>query len=189
MGTKRLFGAVALPPAQSTELEDFLDASGIDDAGVRMVSPDRWHITLSFMPAVGSEQVEAVHDELVALASRTAPLDLVLRHAGTIARSGAATPIWMGVDGDVAALGALAAGCRRAAHRTMVRVETSKHFRPHVTLSRHMPVRHGDLWLERLDRFRGTPWTVTEMLLIESTLGAQKGTPRYSVIGRHALTG
>ncbi|WP_158600594.1 RNA 2',3'-cyclic phosphodiesterase [Tessaracoccus antarcticus] len=184
-----MFTAVSPPRLQLTELEDFLDASGISSTGLRWVAPDKWHITLSFMPAVEAEQVGALHDALTELATRTPPLDLRLSGAGSFARSGAATPMWIGVDGDLPSFIALAAGSLAACHRSGARVESSQHFRPHLTVSRHRPARHGELWLEKLDAFRGTPWTVSELLLIESTLGGHQQPARYSVVERHPLRG
>ena len=92
MGTRRLFTAVSPPGPQLTELEDFLDSSGIAATGLRLVVPAKWHVTLSFMPAVTSEQFDALQDQLTTLGSRTPPLELVLRGAGTFARpSGSAS--------------------------------------------------------------------------------------------------
>lgn len=184
-----MFTAVRPPPAQLAELEDFLGTVGFFDAGVGLVHPEKWHITLSFMPAVQTRQLEALHDALVRVASDTAPLELVLRHAGTFARSGTSTPIWMGVEGDLTHLARLASGCRTAGHRSGVRVDSPKHYRPHLTLSRHRPEKHGALWLERLDTFRGTPWTVTELVLVESVLGGHRQPARHGIIERHPLTG
>ncbi|MEO7588563.1 MAG: RNA 2',3'-cyclic phosphodiesterase [Arachnia sp.] len=189
MGTRRLFTAVSPPDPQLTELEDFLDASGIAATGLRLVVPAKWHVTLSFMPAVTSEQFDALQDQLTTLGSRTPPLELVLRGAGTFARSGAATPIWIGVDGDLPALDALAAGSLAACHRSGIRVEASKNFRPHLTVSRHRPADHGELWLEKLDGFRGTPWISTEMLLIESILGGHRQPATYTAVNQYPLTG
>lgn len=187
MGDRRLFAAVLPPADQLMELEDFLDTAGISSSGIRVVRPDKWHITLSFMPTVQFPQAETLHDALTALASRTPPLDLVVRGAGLFALS-RSSPIWMGVQGDLAALSLLASGCRAAGHRSGTRVDSSKDFRPHLTVSRRPPPDHGALWIQRLAQFRGTPWTVTEFALLESTLG--HGTPaRYHVVERHALTG
>ena len=156
---------------------------------IRLINPDKWHITLSFMPAVQTPQAEALHDAMVLLAANTAPFDLVLKGAGSFPRPGAAAPIWIGVEGDVASLHDLAAGCRRAGQRSGARMESPKHFRPHLTLSRRRPPQHGLLWLQRLDQFRGTPWTVAELLVMESTLSGRGIPARYGIVERHALKG
>lgn len=184
-----MFVALRPPAAQLTALEDFVEAIGIHASGVRLVSPDKWHITLSFMPAVQSGQLEALHDSLVLLAAATPPLELVLREAGSFARAGAATPIWIGVDGDLSALDELAAGCRTAGHRSGIRVDSSKHFRAHLTLSRRRPPEHGARWMDLLDQFRGQPWTVTELFLMESTLGGRGNPALHREVERHTLTG
>lgn len=189
MGDRRLFAAARPPAAQLLELEDFLDRIGIADAGMRLVSPAKWHITLSFMPAVHASQTESLHDALATLVRGTPPFSLVLRGAGLFARAGPSTPIWMGVEGDLPSLENLAAGCRTAAHRGGVRVDSPKHFRPHLTLARRQPPEHPALWMQRLDQFNGTPWTVQDIVLVDSMLGG-RGTPaRHRVVDRHALTG
>lgn len=189
MGDRRLFTAVRPPTTQVAELEDFLEAAGFSAAGVKLVRPENWHITLSFMPAVTTSQAESLHDALVRLCSSTPPIDLVLRQAGTFARSGFATPIWIGVDGDLVALEGLAAGSRAAAHLSGARVDSPKAFRPHLTLARHRPAEHSSLWMERLDRFSGTGWTVGELLLVDSVLSGRGHPARHSVIGRYRLAG
>lgn len=189
MGDRRLFTAVRPPPTQVAELEDFLEAAGFNAAGVRLVRPEKWHITLSFMPAVTPSQAEALHDALVRLCGTTVPMDLVLRQAGTFARSGIATPIWIGVDGDLEALGKLAAGSRSAGHLSGTRVDSPKAYRPHLTLARRRPPEHATLWMERLDRFSGTGWRVEELLLVESVLDGHGHPARHRAIERHRLTG
>ena len=184
-----MFIALRPPVAQLTELEDFVEGVGLGAAGVSVSSPARWHITLSFMPAVNASQQDALHHALLFLASDTAPIDLVLRGAGSFARAGAATPIWIGVDGDLSSLEGLAAGCRVAAHHSGVRVDSPKHYRPHLTLSRRRPTEHGALWMDRLDRFIGTPWTVEEMLLFESVLGGHRSSVRHTTLCRYRLAG
>ncbi len=156
---------------------------------MKLVSPDKWHITLSFMPAVQTAQAEALHDALVSLASSTHPLDLVLQGAGFFTGSAASSPTWLGIAGDLHALDSLAASCRSAGRRSGTRVESSKKFLPHLTLARHSPSEHPDVWLQRLDQFRGTPWTVKELVLVESTLRGHGRPPVYGVVERHALTG
>ncbi len=189
MGTRRLFTAVRPPAAQLAELEDFLDAAGFRAAGVRVANPAKWHITLSFMPAAESLSVDALHDALLMLASSTSPLDLVLRGVGSFARAGVSTPIWIGVEGDLQAMQQLASGCRSAGHRSGIRVDSPKNYRPHLTIARRRPTEHGALWMHRLDQFSGTSWTVQELVLIDSILGGRGQPARHSIVERYPLTG
>lgn len=183
-----MFAAVRPPADQVVELADFLEAGGITSSGIRVINDAKWHITLAFMPQVQFPRADALHDGLAALCSRTPPLELVLRGAGLFPRPGNSSPIWMGVEGDLSELEQLAAGCRTAGYRAGIRVDSPKHFRPHLTVSRRPPPDHAGLWLERLNQFRGTPWTVSDIVVMESTLS--RGTPaRYSIVQRHALTG
>lgn len=189
MGVRRLFLAVHPPVTELVEIQDFLEDVGFDGAGMKLVSPDKWHITLSFMPAVQTAQAEALHDALVSLAGRTRPLDLVLEGAGFFPGSGASTPTWLGVAGDLDSLSDLAMGCRSAGRRSRTRVESSKKFLPHLTLSRHSPAQHPEVWLQRLEQFRGTPWTVKEIVLVDSTLRGRGHSPVYGVVERYGLAG
>ncbi len=189
MGTKRLFVAVAPPAEQVTELEDFVESTGIARAGMKLVNPDKWHITLSFMPAVQTAQMEALHDALSSLTGGTRPLELVLRGAGLFSQPGTSTPIWIGVDGDLQELEDLASRCRRACQRSGARVDSPKRFKPHMTLSRQRPPDHWELWLERLNQFHGTPWKVDRLLMVETTFGGRRSPARHGVVASHALSG
>ncbi len=189
MGTKRMFVALRPPAELVAELEDFVEATGIARTGVRLVNPAKWHITLSFMPAVQSVLVDALRDELSSLATNTRPLELVLRGAGLFPRPGASTPIWIGVDGDLPGLDNLALRVRAACQRSGARVDSPKRFKPHMTLSRQRPTDHWELWIERLNQFHGSDWLVTEVLLIETTMGGRGHPARHDVVGRHPLSG
>lgn len=189
MGVRRLFLAVHPPVAQLVELQDFLDDVGFAGAGLKLVTPDKWHITLSFMPGVQLAQAEALHDALIPLAANTRPLDLRLEGAGFFPPTASSTPTWIGVRGDLDSLSTLALGCRSAGRRSGTRVESSKKFRPHLTLARHSPSGHPEVWLQRLDQFRGIPWTVTELLLVESTLRGFGNAPVYDIVESYKLSG
>ncbi len=184
-----MFLAVLPPVDQLLEVEDFLDDVGFAGSALKLVSPDKWHITLSFMPAVQTSSAEALHDALVSLASSTRPLDLVLKGAGFFPGTAASRPTWLGVAGELDSLDILATDSRSAARRSGTRVESSKSFQPHLTLARHSPAEHPEVWAQRLDQFQGTPWIVQEIVLLESTLRGRGSSPVYGVVKRYALTG
>ena len=78
---------------------------------------------------------------------------------------------WAGLDGDVEPLIDLAERLADAARRLGLPVE-DRRFRPHLTLGRWPPRRTADGALpERLAGYRGPPWPVSEVRLIESHLG------------------
>ena len=95
--------------------------------------------------------------------------------------------LWSGVQGDQAALCALAvsvaAGARRAGAPG---AEENRRYRPHLTLARcREPVDTRDL-VASLAGYNGPPWDAGQIHLIRSLLAAR---PRYEVIGTWPLRG
>ena len=86
---------------------------------------------------------------------------------------------WAGLDGDVEPLVGLAKRLATAARRLDLPVE-DRPFRPHLTIGRWPPRRPADGTLpDRLAGYRGPPWPVTELRLLESHLGPK---PRYDTV-------
>ena len=78
---------------------------------------------------------------------------------------------WVGLDGDVAPLVALAERLARAARALDLPVE-DRPFRPHLTVGRWPPRGPADGTLpERLAGYRGPSWPVDDVRLVESHLG------------------
>jgi 2'-5' RNA ligase len=78
---------------------------------------------------------------------------------------------WAGVDGDVEPLAALARRLARAARGLGLEVER-RPFRAHLTLGRWRPRAAADgALLDRLAGYRGPPWPVRQVELLESRLG------------------
>jgi 2'-5' RNA ligase len=110
--------------------------------------------------------------ERVGEAVATAP-PLALRLAGGGRFGSARRPqvLWTGLEGNVAALTALAGRLGRAARALGLDVD-SRPFRPHLTLGRWRPGRPAAGALaERLAGYRGPEWPVEEVALVRSTLG------------------
>jgi 2'-5' RNA ligase len=86
---------------------------------------------------------------------------------------------WAGLEGDVAALSALAARLTAAARRLRLPVE-DRPFKAHLTLGRWRPRQPADGALtDRLAGYRGPVWPVTEVRLLESHLGPK---PTYDTV-------
>jgi 2'-5' RNA ligase len=98
--------------------------------------------------------------------------ELRLAGAGTFPSQPArARQLWIGVDGDEDTLTRLAERCTAAGSRENLKTE-SRRYRPHLTLARarKSSVDATDL-LAKLATYQGTPWTVTDLRLMKSTLG------------------
>lgn len=191
MRQRRAFTALWPPPEITSELEEFFEETRLRTLAPHLHwnKPHRWHVTTAFFPDIRNANLTALEDQLVELAARTAPFDIRLAGAGVFGRAGFQTPVWIGVDGQTDALARLAMAGRRAAARVDVRHESGKRFTPHVTVARSAELFGLELWLERLDRFSGSPWEVTEFLLVESFLSTKDKPPRYESLGRFPLTG
>jgi 2'-5' RNA ligase len=92
---------------------------------------------------------------------------------------------WVGLNGDVPPLVALADRLGTAARTLRLPVE-DRPFRPHLTLGRWNPRRPADGTLpERLSGYCGPAWPVTELRLLESHLGPK---PTYDTVESWALS-
>ena len=148
----RTFLAVRPPP------------DAISHLAARLPSPpvasERWHVTLVFLGEVPAP-VRLV-DDLTAVCDRHRPLELGLAGSGVFGRGG---PVWVGLDGDVVGLGALAADLTRSCRAAGVDVERQR-FRPHLTVGRR-----GRPDPRSLETYAGPTWTADEVELVVSHLG------------------
>jgi 2'-5' RNA ligase len=84
---------------------------------------------------------------------------------------GRARVLWVGIDGDTAALSRLAERSSAAGRRVGLDVE-ARRYRAHLTIAR---ARHGALDLTRtltaLPPYLGRPWQATTIRLVRSHLG------------------
>jgi 2'-5' RNA ligase len=113
------------------------------------------------------------------------PISLRLAGGGRFGSRRRPQVAWAGVDGDVAALVDLAGRLSAVARRLRLPVE-DRPYRPHLTLGRWRPGRPADGGLtDRLADYRGPPWPVTEVRLLESHLGPK---PTYETVAAWPLT-
>jgi 2'-5' RNA ligase len=148
----RLFAAIELPAGVRAALSDAaaaLRAAGADE-GLRWVRPEGIHLTLKFLGATDPARVPQVEDALRAAAHAAEPL--TVQPAGIGAFHGGrhvagrrdwqreprhhnVRVIWVGVDGDVAGLRALA-GAIDAALEPLGFAPERRPYSPHLTLAR-----------------------------------------------------
>ncbi len=133
----RAFVAVGVPP----ELLDRIDteakrlAAQCDPHTVRWVRPEQCHLTLRFFGNVPSEQRDALTSALRRAAAGVAPFSLTVRGLGCFPSPERARVIWLGVEGDLAALTQLQ---ERVVQETAAFGSDleERDFHPHLTLGR-----------------------------------------------------
>ncbi|SNX62039.1 2'-5' RNA ligase [Streptomyces sp. TLI_55] len=188
----RLFAAVLPPEAVADELAAELDAlkrlPGAE--ALRWTGREGWHFTLAFY---GEVEDEAVVPELSArlerAAGRAAPFALALHRGGQFGRGRA---LWIGADGDLAALRLLAERAEAAGRKAGVDMGEHRRYKAHLTVARSRSEVDVRPYVGALGGFTGRAWTVGELALVRSNLprgGVPGEQPRYEVVGRWGLGG
>ncbi|MFB9316358.1 RNA 2',3'-cyclic phosphodiesterase [Cryptosporangium minutisporangium] len=163
----RLFVAVLPPPAAVEHLRETVEKLNVVRAGAGAVRTELWHLTLAFLGEIEEERLAAVTERLAegAAAGR----------AGTLALAGGGrfgeTVLWVGVTGDVEALGRTARALRRHLRAARVVLER-RPFRPHLTLARPRGrVTADELRADvaALQAYAGPPWVASRVHLMRST--------------------
>lgn len=182
-----MFVAVVPPPEVLAEVETFLEPRVDADPDLRWARPEQRHLTLAFLPAVGPGSLEHLEERLDEVALTTEPFDLTLRAGGAFPGTADARILWLGVDDPLDGLAPLARRVRGAANAAGTQVHGGP-FRAHLTLARLGRPKDVRRWLEVLDTFVSTTWTVTDVTLVESHLGqGPGGRPRYAERGTFPL--
>ena len=154
---------------------------------VRWVTPDAMHITLAFLGQLEESKAAPLLDALRQEVAEVGSFELSVGKLGTFGerrRRAGAQVIWVGLEGNVDALGELHERVSGAVGHVGLRVE-SRGFQTHITLGR---VRRGRRW--RLDvatapSVPSTTFRVTEVTMMESRLG--RGPAVYVERGKVAL--
>jgi 2'-5' RNA ligase len=164
----RLFVAVDPPASAVTHLRDRLEPA----PGLRWTDPAQWHLTLTFCGEVDEETAADLTERLARAAGRHAPMELRLSGAGAFSRPARAHALWIGIAGDVDALGRLADSTSAAARRCGIPVE-GRRFRAHLTIARASPPRDVRDVVASLGAYNGPSWTASELHLVRSHLGGK----------------
>ncbi|QSB05465.1 RNA 2',3'-cyclic phosphodiesterase [Natronoglycomyces albus] len=151
----------------------------------RMVSHDRWHLTIAFLGKVAPPAIPAVTDAIRRAAQRSHPIELAIAGGGRFGR-GRYSVVWAGIDGDVDALVELALDVRSELTASGLTPD-SKQFRPHITLARpgdRITNQQASQDLLTLRRYHGPTWVANQLVLFDSNYGHQpKGeAPAYRPI-------
>ncbi|MFC8245246.1 RNA 2',3'-cyclic phosphodiesterase [Streptomyces chartreusis] len=185
----RLFAAV-LPPQNVTselasEVAELRKLPGAD--GLRWTGRPGWHFTLAFYGEVDDDLVPGLSERLERAARRTAPFSLALRGGGQFGHGRA---LWTGAEGDVATLRLLADRSEAAARKAGVPMGEHRRYKPHLTVARSRTAVRVRPYVDMLGAFASRPWTVDELVLMESSLprsGVTGEQPRYQAVARWPL--
>jgi 2'-5' RNA ligase len=179
MAGMRAFVAVVPPAEALAPLATAVEA--LRGPGASWVPPERLHLTLAFLGEVAEPVAARVADRLAEAVRGVAPFRLRIAGGGAFPRPARPRVLWAGVDGDVAALASLARLVRRAARSAGADVERAPYV-PHVTVARIRARDYdGTAAVAALAGVSGDPWTVTEAVLLHSTLGPKPSYDRLAV--------
>ena len=188
---RRLFVALDPPDAVRRRLAalavELRRGAGPAADEVRWVPPEDVHLTLQFLGAVPEERLPDVDAAVRAAAAAARPLSLEVKGAGGFPSARRPRVLWVGLEGDVAALAALAADLGRRLAPIGFPPE-DRPFAAHLTLGRAREGRGSPGLagaLSRASDLPGAPWRATELVLFESHL-SPKG-PRYERLAQAPL--
>jgi 2'-5' RNA ligase len=181
----RVFVALTPPPDAVTELWTASEALRTEQPELRWGLPNQWHLTLAFLGEVADVATAGLSERLGCVAARHPPLVLSLGGAGRFGNR----ILWIRVRGDTDRLRRLAASVRASARRTRLSVE-ERPYRPHLTLARARDGADLRRAVAAMAGFEGRAWTVDELHLVCSHLGAGPGgTARHETHASWPLRG
>jgi 2'-5' RNA ligase len=184
---QRLFVGVELSePARAAlaqALPDLRDA--VLESALRVIGPERWHLTLQFLGSVEAERTEGIQAACALTAEATAAFEIAFAGVGAFRSARAATVIWIGVEHAGVELGALAE--RLMEHTERLGLERERRaYQGHLTIARIKRPCDVSALLSKVHVPR-TAMTVEALTLFRSHLGAAGA--RYEPLARFALAG
>ena len=178
----RLFAAVLIPPDVAAHL-DAAVTTHRDDV-LRWTTVDTWHLTLAFYGQVDDTRVPDLKSRLTRAAKRYPTLSLALSGCGQFSRRA----LWVGCDGDIAPLRALARSAAAAGRRVGAAADQSR-FKAHVTVARAPKPTDLRPYVTTLGTYHGPTWTADTVALVRSHLGAgENRRARYETLSTHQLS-
>ncbi len=167
------------PPPVLAELTAAVAPLQADRPDLRWTSAQSWHLTLAFLGEVDEAVLPDLAIRLARAAGRHQAQQVAFRGAGAFPRPSKAQVLWVGLDADDAALGALTASVAAASRRAGAPPpDEGRRFRPHVTLARCRGQEDIRPLVDSLAGFAGTGWAADTIRLVRSQLG--QGPPKYS---------
>ena len=191
---RRLFVAVPLPETAREAVAAIVGAvraqplpEGMRD--VRWVRLDGLHVTMRFLGPTPPEREAPTVAAMERAAAAAPPGEGRLAGSGAFPRHGRPRTLWIGIDGGVDTLGAIAATLGRELEAAGW-PHDDRPFRAHLTLARSDGLVAGPLVATRLAAAMGDaeiPFTIERLILYESVTGG--GPARYVPVSEASLGG
>jgi RNA 2',3'-cyclic 3'-phosphodiesterase len=179
----RLFAAILIPPAVKAHL-DAAVAPHRDDV-LRWTTLDSWHLTLAFYGPVDDTRVPDLKSRLTRTAKKYPTLSLALSGSGRFSQR----VLWIGCDGEIAPMRALARSAAAVGRRVGLSADEGR-FRAHLTLARAPKPMDLRPYVSALGTYRGPYWRADAVALVRSHLGAgEDRRARYETLSIHPLSG
>jgi RNA 2',3'-cyclic 3'-phosphodiesterase len=179
----RLFAAILIPPDVVADL-DAAVAPYRDDV-LRWTRSESWHLTLAFYGQVDDTRVPDLKSRLTRAAKRYPMLSLALTGSGQFSKRA----LWIGCEGDLAPMRALARSAAAAGRRVGAAADENR-FRAHVTLARAPNPTDLRPYVSTLSAYRGPTWTADAVALVRSHLAAgENRRALYETLSTHKLSG
>lgn len=183
----RLFVAVDPSEAVRDALAATITSGRAVAPDAKWVRPEAVHLTLAFLGNVDDALAPQVASALAGVAHRHAPIELAARGVGSFGGARRPGVLWVGLEGQVAALQALQADVEAALVPLGYQLE-ERAFRPHLTLARAREGR-GDPALGAARDALGPgelgSFTAGELILYQSQLSPRGA--KYLALARHPL--
>ncbi|MEO5981733.1 MAG: RNA 2',3'-cyclic phosphodiesterase [Pedococcus sp.] len=187
----RIFAAVVPSDHALADLGDFLDPRRDAGPELRWTDASLWHITLAFMADVPERRLDEVALAVAEAAAHNAPFTARLHTGGAFPHAAEARVLWLGVDGESAALESLDALARnvRLSCAHIGATPEGGGFAPHLTVARARHPFEATRWLRVLDAYSGPEWVADEITLFASH-APSGGRPRqYRAVAAMPLGG
>lgn len=183
----RTFIAIDLPIAVQEALDRFEKELQTAKAPIAWVKPERIHLTLKFLGDVAPERIPEIQKSLERIAGTMSPFRLQAMGCGAFPSIKQMRIIWVGLQGDGAALNRLQHEVEEAMAQLGFKRE-DRPFKPHLTVGRVKGRQHlrslQDLLVARQE-FDAEAFDVTELVLYKSELRPEGA--RYTPLFRKSF--
>ncbi|HLI51139.1 MAG TPA: RNA 2',3'-cyclic phosphodiesterase [Thermomicrobiaceae bacterium] len=170
----RLFLAVDIPAEARARIAEVATALKVAGWRARWANPEGTHLTLKFYGEVPVDQIGALRARLSVRLPLQSSFQLRVQGAGVFPNRGPARVLWLGLAGELNALGALQREVEGLSRELGYPVER-RPFAPHLTVARIRPEDAStltglDAQLKRIGNLAPIPFAVSKVTLFRSEL-------------------